>query len=74
MHIIWGWKFKKEVKMVLLLMGMDRKILCRHKVVEDNLCPCCTREAESVLHALWSCLAAQDVWGGGTIVFQKSKI
>jgi hypothetical protein len=47
--------------------------LCRQKVVEDNLCSCCTREAESVIHVLWCCPAAQDVWGRGPIVFHKCK-
>jgi len=47
--------------------------LCRWKVVEDDFCPCCTREVESVIHALWCCPAAQDVWGRGSIVFQKCK-
>jgi len=45
--------------------------LHKRKVVEDNLCPCCKREAETVIHALWSCPAAQDVWGNVGSRFQK---
>ncbi len=40
--------------------------------MEDNICPCCRREVETTLHVIWNCPAAQDVWGGGSILFQKS--
>jgi hypothetical protein len=40
--------------------------------VEDNICPCCRREVETTLHVIWNCPATQDVWGGGSILFQKS--
>jgi hypothetical protein len=29
------------------------------------------RDVESGLHVIWSCPAAQDVWGGGSVLFQK---
>jgi hypothetical protein len=45
--------------------------LLKRKMVEDSSCPCCCREEETVVHVLWSCPAAQDVWGGGTLIFQK---
>jgi hypothetical protein len=45
--------------------------LFRRNIVKDNICPCCCREMESGLHALWTCPAAQDVWGGGSRIFQK---
>jgi hypothetical protein len=45
--------------------------LFRRNIVKDNNCPCCLRERESGLHALWTCPAAQDVWGGGLVIFQK---
>lgn len=35
--------------------------LLQRKVVTDSKCPCCEREEESVIHALWCCPAAQDV-------------
>jgi ribonuclease HI len=40
-------------------------------VVDNDLCPCCQLEVESVIHALWNCPGAQDVWGCGPILFQK---
>jgi len=44
--------------------------LFRRNIVKDNNCPCCFREMETGLHALWTCPAAQDVWGGGSVIFQ----
>ncbi|XP_062147743.1 uncharacterized protein LOC133856702 [Alnus glutinosa] len=44
--------------------------LHRRKIVENESCPCCCRDAD--IHALWNCPAAQDVWGGGTLIFQKT--
>jgi len=45
--------------------------LFRRNIVKDNKCPCCFREMELGLHALWTCLVAQDVWGGGSVIFPK---
>lgn len=45
--------------------------LLRKGVVDSDLCPCCQLEVESVIHALWNCPNAQDVWGCGPILFQK---
>jgi len=39
--------------------------------VEDKFCPCCTIEEESIFHAIWSCIAARDVWGTKNSCFQK---
>ena len=40
-------------------------------MVKDPFCPICEREPETVVHALWGCLVAMDVWGGGKRIFQK---
>jgi hypothetical protein len=45
-------------------------LFCR-KVTEDNMCPCCKREVEDVLHALSTCSAAKDVWGCQASCFHK---
>lgn len=45
--------------------------LSKKKIIESNLCPICKREAESVVHVLWSCSAVTDVWGGETSLFRK---
>jgi hypothetical protein len=48
-----------------------RDNLRRRKVLEDPSCPCCLREKETLIHAIWYCPAAQDVWGCHLSHFQK---
>jgi hypothetical protein len=45
--------------------------LFRRRVVEDKSCHCCKREDETIIHAIWTCQGAQDVWGCGSVQFQK---
>ncbi|XP_062171126.1 uncharacterized protein LOC133876913 [Alnus glutinosa] len=45
--------------------------LLRKGVVENDICPCCQLDVESVIHALWCCPGAQDVWGCGPVLCQK---
>jgi hypothetical protein len=40
----------------------------------DPRCPICEQEPETTIHALWTCLAARDVWCVGEKIFQKSCI
>ena len=46
--------------------------LIRRRVVECARCCFCQKETESVMHVLWSCGAAQDVWAGSLGRLQKS--
>ena len=39
-----------------------RENLFRRKVIQDEFCERCNQAPESVLHVLWECGAAQDVW------------
>jgi len=48
-----------------------RRNLCKRRVIEEANCPCCGLEEESLIHALWTCPAAPDVWGSKTSPFQK---
>jgi len=34
-------------------------------------CPCCESEDETIIHTLWECPAAIDVWGGKASCFHK---
>ncbi|XP_042962379.1 uncharacterized protein LOC122296642 [Carya illinoinensis] len=45
--------------------------LKRRKVVEDNNCLICSQAIETSGHALWSCVAAQDVWKQSCKKIQK---
>lgn len=38
--------------------------LARRKITEDGICELCKQEAETVLHVLWGCGVARDVWAG----------
>ena len=40
-------------------------------MLDHARCCFCQQETESVLHVLWSCGAAQDVWAGSLGRFQK---
>jgi ribonuclease HI len=49
-----------------------RDKLFRRKVISDPSCPICGLEAETIIHILWQCPSAQDVWSEGCIKVQKS--
>jgi hypothetical protein len=49
-----------------------RDNLCRRKILSDPLCPLCKQEVETTFHILWQCISARDVWGSGSVIFQKS--
>ena len=46
--------------------------LIRRRVMENARCCLCQQETETVLHVLWSCGVAQDVWVGSLGRLQKS--
>ncbi|XP_075674939.1 uncharacterized protein LOC142644147 [Castanea sativa] len=40
--------------------------LTRRKVITEDKCSVCTWETESTIHALWDCVAVQDIWAGSS--------
>ncbi|XP_041020460.1 uncharacterized protein LOC121262109 [Juglans microcarpa x Juglans regia] len=60
------WKAANE------LLPTKRNLFHR-KIVENPLCPICFRDEESVIHALWKCPAANDVWANGLSGIHKWK-
>lgn len=40
-----------------------KTILARKKIIKDGLYPICIQEEETILHVLWTCPTAVDVWG-----------
>jgi hypothetical protein len=41
------------------------------KIVEVAICPCCEVAEETLIHTIWACPTAQDVWGCHLSFFQK---
>jgi hypothetical protein len=60
--VIWNLRDPKPVKLFMwrACNGLlpTKSNLFRRKIVDSNLCPCCTSESETVFHVLWKCLAA----------------
>jgi hypothetical protein len=71
---VWGFRIQSGFSCAVLVMTRFLlNVICSgRKIVRDNICPCCCREMESGLHPLWNCPIVQDVWGGGSVIFQKS--
>jgi hypothetical protein len=72
---LWNLKVPGKVKMFAWRACQNllptRENLCRRRVIQDPSCPCCGLAVESVIHCLWSCPAASDVWGDLRSCFQK---
>lgn len=72
---IWNLNAPNASKMLLWRASHDslptNLNLFRRKIRESPFCPICECEDESALHALWSCLSAQDVWSLGPRRLQK---
>ena len=45
--------------------------LARQRIIEDGICEFCKQETEIVLHALWGCGVAWDVWADSHRRIQK---
>jgi hypothetical protein len=69
---LWSLEVPNQVKMFMWRAFQNllptRANLYKRKIVKDGNCPCCGQEEENVIHVLWTCPAAQDVWGGGGVV------
>ena len=61
---VFGWRACNEI----LPMKMN---LTKRRIIEEVACPICTRFSKIVVHVLWECDAAQDVWAGSLKSLQK---
>lgn len=43
----------------------------KKEIVEDEICPICYKEVETISHVLWSCPIANDVWAERQSLFHK---
>ncbi|XP_042950366.1 uncharacterized protein LOC122282483 [Carya illinoinensis] len=46
----------------------------QEEILDDPICPICQSENETVMHLLWKCLAANDVWSRMTSPLQKWQV
>ena len=63
---LWSLSFPQKIKVFLwrACLGIlpTNGFLCHRHMRQDGACPCCTHEMETVVHALWACVTANDVW------------
>ena len=63
---LWSLSLPQKIKVFLwrACIGIlpTNVFLCHQHMRQDGACPCCTHELETVVHALWACVAANDVW------------
>ncbi|XP_035544636.1 uncharacterized protein LOC118348020 [Juglans regia] len=75
---IWRLNIPGSTKNFLWKAGNNllatRKNLRSKRIVEDSRCPICLQEEETVMHVLWQCPAANDVWSGSVISVQKWRV
>ncbi|XP_041025489.1 uncharacterized protein LOC121265863 [Juglans microcarpa x Juglans regia] len=70
---IWNLEVPSVTKLFLWRAGNNRlptkENLFKRKVVEDKSCLVCSVETETIMHALWVCPAANDIWAevGGCV-------
>ena len=61
---VFGWRACQNIL-------PTRANLRRRKVMDEDVCMLCSREAETGVHALWDCAVARDVWAGSLVWLQK---
>ena len=61
---VFGWRACQNIL-------PTRANLRRRKVMDEDVCMLCSREAETGVHALWDCAVARDVWAGSLVRLQK---
>jgi ribonuclease HI len=74
----WNLQSPNVVKMFLWralnnLLPTRHNLRCRG-INLVSVCPICESEEEDILHVLWKCPAAVDVWGCGKLKFQKMSV
>ena len=79
-HNIWKQLWQLHVPSKIKVFGwraclniLPSKVnLVRRHVLQEDKCDICQRCSESIIHALWDCGGAQDVWAGSIARIQKS--
>ena len=79
-HNIWKQLWQLHVPSKIKVFGwraclniLPSKVnLVRRHVLQEDKWEICQRCSKSIIHALWDCGAAQDVWAGSVARIQKS--
>ncbi|XP_075640555.1 uncharacterized protein LOC142612337 [Castanea sativa] len=78
-HQVWTQLWQLRVPSKIKIFGwraclniLPSKVnLVRRQILTKDRCGLCQRCPESVIHAIWECSAAKDVWAGSTARIQK---
>ncbi|XP_042942776.1 uncharacterized protein LOC122276958 [Carya illinoinensis] len=72
---IWSMNLPSKMKLFMWKVGNNllatKSNLVARKVCDNSRCPICLKEAENVMHVLWLCPAANDVWAEHSRTLQK---
>ncbi|XP_035543621.1 uncharacterized protein LOC118347698 [Juglans regia] len=64
--IIWNLTVPNSVKIFLWKVGNNllptKENLFKRKIVTEKSCTICFAESETIMHAIWECPAANDIW------------
>lgn len=77
--LIWNMLWKLKIPNKIKIFGWrawhnalpTRENLFKRRVVDDASCELCQQATETVVHVLWECGVAQDIWAGCRGILQK---
>lgn len=61
---VFGWRACQNIL-------PTRENLLHMKIIEDSSCELCQQDIELVLHVLWGCGVAQDLWAGCEVCLEE---
>ena len=77
-QVLWKMRVPNKIKIFgwRMFHGIlpTRVNLVKKKIIRESVCPICTRLPENELHVFWEYPAAQDVWVGSRLRFQKRNL
>jgi len=62
---MFGWKVCQDI------LPIRENLVCQ-RIIKDGTCEFCIQASESMLHILWECGVAQDVWAKSQVHLRKS--
>ena len=72
---MWDLTEPSVTKLFLWKAGNDllptKGNLFKRKIVEERSCPVCNAEIETIMHVLWTCPVANDIWAETESIVHK---